>query len=183
MRISDWSSDVCSSDLPQTHAVKRYPLPGERGNANLNTATFDGNGKLWFTGQNGIYGRVDPDTGKVDVWDAPRGRGPYGIATTPSGQVWYASLAGNHIARIDTESGKATVVESPTPGQGARRVWPDSHGRLWGSDERKGQPSRYEPATGKRQARKLRRDQPGADAGHVDGADKVTGTDFGAHAE
>src|SRR3546814_7755975 len=64
---------------------------------------------LWFTGQNGIYGRVDPDTGKVDVWDAPRGRGPYGIATTPSGQVWYASLAGNHIARIDMESGKATV--------------------------------------------------------------------------
>src|SRR3546814_3798051 len=116
---------------PQTHAVKRYPLTGERGNANLNTAPLDGNGKLGFTGQNGIYGRVDPDTGKVDVWDAPRGRGPYGIATTPSGQVWYASLAGNHIARIDTESGKATVVESPTPGQGARRVWPDSHGRLW----------------------------------------------------
>ncbi|HEY9540751.1 MAG TPA: lyase, partial [Luteimonas sp.] len=140
---------------PQTHAVKRYPLPGERGNANLNTATFDGNGKLWFTGQNGIYGRVDPDTGKVDVWDAPRGRGPYGIATTPSGQVWYASLAGNHIARIDTESGKATVVESPTPGQGARRVWPDSHGRLWVSEWNSGQLSRYEPATGNWQAWKL----------------------------
>src|SRR5690606_22016054 len=55
---------------PETHAVTRYPLPGERGNANLNTATFDRNGVLWFTGQNGIYGSVDPATGKVDVRDA-----------------------------------------------------------------------------------------------------------------
>src|SRR3546814_18058099 len=155
MRISDWSSDVCSSDLPHTHSVKRFPGPGERGNPNLNTAPCAGNGKRWFTGQNGIDGRGDPDTGKWDVWDAPRGRGPYGIATTPSGQVWYASLAGNHIARIDTESGKATVVESPTPGQGARRVWPDSHGRLWVSEWNSGQLSRYEPATGNWQAWKL----------------------------
>src|SRR3546814_12557773 len=108
------------------------------------------------------------DTGKVDVWDAPRGRGPYGIATTPSGQVWYASLAGNHIARIDMESGKATVVEPPTPGQGARRVWPDSHGRLWVSEWNSGQLSRYEPATGNWQAWKLPGDKPRAYAVYVD---------------
>src|SRR3546814_13418615 len=135
MRISDWSSDVCSSDLaphgvivgpdgapwitdgglnaivrvdPQTHAVKRYPLPGERGNANLNTATFDGNGKLWFTGQTGIYGRVDPDTGKVDVWAAPRGRGPYGRATTPSSQVWSPPPAGHPLPPHQHERAQAT---------------------------------------------------------------------------
>src|SRR3546814_13853793 len=70
-----------------------------------------------------------------------------------SGQVWYASLAGNHIARIDTESVKATVVEPPTPGQGARRVWPDSHGRLWVSEWSSGQLSRYEPATDRKSTR------------------------------
>ena len=40
---------------------------------------------------------------RCEVFDAPRGRGPYGIATTPDGEVWYASLAGSHIARIDRD--------------------------------------------------------------------------------
>ena len=35
----------------------------------------------------------------------PRGVGPYGIAVTPKGEVWYASLAGNHVARIDLATG------------------------------------------------------------------------------
>jgi virginiamycin B lyase len=167
---------------PKTHAVKHFPLPGNRGNANLNTATFDRRGMLWFTGQNGIYGRVDPRTGKVDVWDAPRGRGPYGIATTPSGHVYYASLAGNHLARIDLQTGAATIVEPPTKGQGARRVWSDSRGRLWVSEWNAGQLSRYEPATGKWQAWKLPGDKPRTYSVYVDEADKVWVTDFGANA-
>ncbi len=39
-----------------------FRLPEERSNVNLNTAAFDRNGKLWFTGQNGVYGRLDPET-------------------------------------------------------------------------------------------------------------------------
>ena len=58
------------------------PIPA----ANLNTATFDGRGVLWFTGQAGMYGRLDPDVGKVEAFAAPRGAGPYGIATTPDGR-------------------------------------------------------------------------------------------------
>jgi len=45
---------------PATRGVKLFPLPRERRNANLNTATFDRQGVLWFTGQNGVYGRLDP---------------------------------------------------------------------------------------------------------------------------
>ncbi len=48
---------------PATRAVKLFPLPKERRNANLNTATFDRQGVLWFTGQNGVYGRLDPKSG------------------------------------------------------------------------------------------------------------------------
>jgi virginiamycin B lyase len=66
------------------------------------------------------------------VFDAPRGTGPYGIATTPDGQVFFASLAGNYLGRIDLETGTATVLEPPSPRQGARRVWSDSRGALWG---------------------------------------------------
>src|SRR6266853_6381161 len=90
---------------PATRAVKLFPLPKERRNANLNTATFDRQGVLWCTGQNGIYGRLDTNTGAIAVFDAPRGTGPYGIATTPDGQVFFASLAGNYLGQSDLDTG------------------------------------------------------------------------------
>src|SRR6266404_406456 len=69
---------------PATDAVKLFPLPKEQRNANLNTATFDRQGVLWFTGQNGIYGRLNTKTGAMAVFDAPHGA--FGAtATTPSG--------------------------------------------------------------------------------------------------
>lgn len=61
---------------PATRGVKLFPLPAERRNANLNTASFDRQGVLWFTGHNGIYGRLDPKSGAIAVFDAPRGTGP-----------------------------------------------------------------------------------------------------------
>ena len=140
--------------------VRSYPLPPDRPNANLNTAAFDGRGVLWFTGQNGVYGRLDPRTGEMRVFDAPGGRGPYGIAATPSGDVYYASLAGHHIARIDVATGTATQVQPPTARQGARRVWSDSKGRIWVSEYEAGQVGRYDPASGAWQEWKL----PGAGA-------------------
>jgi virginiamycin B lyase len=132
---------------PATRAVRRFPMPEGTPYTNLNTAAFDRHGVLWFTGQAGYYGSVEPATGVVRVWDAPRGRGPYGIAATPAGDVWYVSLAGSHLAQIDVRTGQATVVEPPTPRQGARRVWSDSKGRLWISEWNSGQLSRYDPAT------------------------------------
>src|SRR5215204_6768326 len=53
-----------------TREVRRFPLPADHPSTNLNTAVFDPSGTLWFTGQSGIYGRVTPDTGSVDVFDA-----------------------------------------------------------------------------------------------------------------
>ena len=167
---------------PGTLEVRRFPLPAGRGAANLNTPTFDGRGVLWFTGQNGIYGRLDPKTGEVRVRDAPLGRGPYGITTTPDGQVYYASLAGSHIARIDLDTGEARVIEPPTAGQGARRVWSDSKGRIWVSEWNSGQVSRYDPGTKAWRAWKLPGDRPRPYAVYVDHADRVWLSDFGANA-
>ena len=103
------------------------------------------NGVYWFTGQNGVYGRVDPKTGKTDAWASPKGRGPYGIAATPSGDVWFVSLAGNYLAKVDPATGAATVVDPPTPGAGPRRVWSDSKGILWVSLWNAGAIGRYDP--------------------------------------
>lgn len=167
---------------PGTRGVMVFPLPKARGYANLNTATFDGNGILWFTGQSGVYGRLDPKTGLIKMFDAPRGRGPYGIATAHGGDIYYASLAGSHIARIDTVTGKAEVIEPPTADQGARRIWPDSRGRMWVSEWNSGQVSVYDPKTRSWQSWKLPGDSPRAYAVYVDEKNSVWLTDFGANA-
>jgi len=164
-----------------TRAVKRFPLPAGRSGANLNTATFDRSGALWFTGQSGVYGRLDPASGDVRVHDAPRGRGPYGITTTPTGDVYYASLAGNYIARIDPTTGAATVIEPPTPNQGARRVWSDSRGRIWVSEWNAGRLGLFDPATRGWREWPLPGPAPRAYAVYVDDRDQVWLSDFGAN--
>jgi len=153
--------------------VRRFPLPSDRPNVNLNTAAFDGGGVLWFTGQSGVYGRLDPRSGDMRVFDAPGGRGPYGITATPAGDVYYASLAGHHIARIDVATAAVTRLEPPTARQGARRVWSDSRGRVWVSEYDAGQLGRYDPATGTWREWKLPGAGPQAYAVYVDGQDAV----------
>jgi virginiamycin B lyase len=131
---------------PATKAVKVFPLPKGTPYTNMNTAAFDGNGLLWWTGQSGYYGSVNPKTGEARVMEAPHGRGPYGITATPTGDIYYVSLAGSHLAKIHTHTGAATVIEPPTSRQGARRVWSDSKGRLWVSEWVSGQVSVYDPS-------------------------------------
>ena len=164
-----------------TDAVSVFPLPPERANANLNTAAFDGRGRIWFTGQNGIYGFLDPGTDEMQVFDAPRGPGPYGITATPDGNIYYASLAGSYIAKVDLDSGAATVLEPPTPGQGARRVWSDSSGRIWVSEWNAGQVALYDPATGAWQEWPLPGPGPQAYAVYVDERNLVWLSDFGGN--
>ena len=181
-----WVTDSGLDDILRVDAtsdqVRSFPLPSDRPNSNLNTAVFDPSGTLWFTGQAGTYGRLDPSTGTVRVFDAPEGRGPYGITVAPNGDIWYASLAGSHIARIDPTTGAATVVEPPTPDQGARRVWSDSGGRLWVSEWNAGRLAVHDPATGTWQEWPLPGDGPQAYAVFVDDRDIVWLTDFGANA-
>jgi virginiamycin B lyase len=165
---------------PAAHTIRSFPLPADRAEANLNTATFDHRGVLWFTGQSGVYGRLDPTSGEVRVWNAPRGPGPYGITTTPAGTVYFASLAGSYIAQIDPTTGAATVIEPPTPRQGARRIWSDSYGALWISEFLAGQLARFDASSNTWQAWRLPGDRPQPYAVYVDQHDAVWISDFGA---
>jgi len=167
---------------PKTREVKHWYLPEGRGYANLNTLTFDKRGRVWFTGQQGIYGRLDPTTGELRVWDAPRGRGPYGITTTPDGAVYYASLAGSYIARLDLDSGAATVIQPPTRDQGARRVWSDSKGRVWVSEWNSGNVSVFDPKANAWKTWRLPGEHPQTYAVYVDDRDKVWLTEWRAQA-
>ena len=171
---------ACST--PATRAVKLFPLPKERRDANLNTATFDRQGVLWFTGQNGVYGRLDPKSGTMAVFDAPRGIGPYGIAGTPDGQVFFASLAGSYLGQIDPETGTVTVLEPPVPRQGARRVWSDSRGGLWITGWNSGDLFRYDSKAKNWAHWHLPGDRPQPYAVYVDADDAVWVSDWGTNA-
>src|SRR4051812_5506433 len=167
---------------PVTKQVKTWRLPSERRNANLNTAAFDGSGRIWFTGQNGIFGRLDRTSGDMNIWDSPKGPGPYGIAGTPKGDIWFVSLAGNYLANVNLETGAATVYEPPTRNQGARRVWSDSKGRLWISEWNSGNVSVYDPMDKTWKQWKLPGEKPRTYAVWVDPDDKVWLADWAANA-
>ena len=83
--------------------------------AGLNTATFDKDGKLWFTGQNGIYGRVDPGSGKVDAWKAPKGSAPTASPPRRRAMSGTPRSPATTSRRIDPATGAATVVNTPKP--------------------------------------------------------------------
>ncbi|HVM17762.1 MAG TPA: hypothetical protein VM290_09295 [Gaiellaceae bacterium] len=164
-----------------TEQVTVYPIPAPQ--SAPNTATFDKRGVLWFTGYGGWYGRLDPRVGTVEVWPAPRGFGPYGIDTTPAGDVWFVSLDGGYLARIDVDTAALTVYDPPSRNAGTRRVWSDSRGRLWVTESNARKLALYDPAAAQWREWNL---PAGAAASPyavwVDEQDKVWITDFGTNA-
>jgi virginiamycin B lyase len=167
---------------PTTQAVTVFPLPEDAPPADLNTAAFDASGTLWFTGHAGYVGSLDPATSEVHIVAAPTGRGPYGITTTPAGQVFFASLEGTYLGSVDPATRQVTIIEPPTPKAGPRRVWSDSGGRIWVSEWNTGQLALYDPADGSWREWKLPGDKPMAYAVFVDDRDIIWLTDFGANA-
>jgi virginiamycin B lyase len=177
--VTDGGQNAIARVDPKSRAVRVWKLPSS-GYANLNTATFDGAGVHWFTGQSGIYGRLDPRSGEMKLFAAPKGVGPYGMQATPQGAVYFASLAGSYIARIDSASGAATVIEPPTPRQSARRVWSDSKGDVWVAEWNAGNLSRYSPSSRTWKTWRAPGDEPHVYAVYVDASDKVWASEWTA---
>ena len=107
----------------ETREIAVWPLTGP--NANLNTAAIDPDGVVWFTGQNGIVGRLDPASTPpgtvIEPVAAPRGPGPYGIDVTPDGDVYFASLAGSYLGKIVPGEARASPWKRSShrrPGRG-----------------------------------------------------------------
>ena len=117
------------------------------------------------------------------VWRAPGGYGPYGITVTPRGDVYYASLAGSHIARIDVahRRGDTHRAADARPGRAPGLVGlsrPDLGERVECGPAR--------PSTTRRPQRWREWKLPGADAAGLRGLrrrrDVVWVTDFGGNA-
>jgi virginiamycin B lyase len=159
-----------------------FPLASNLPNVNLNTAVFDKDGDLWFTGQSGYTGKVSGKTGQVRTAVAPRGRGPYGMCATPSGEIWWCSLAGSYIAHLDRRTGESTIVEPPAPQAGARRIWSDSRNRLWVTEWTAGQLALYDPQAKSWKEWRLPGKSPQPYAVYVDERDTVWVSDFASNA-
>ena len=178
--ITDGGQNAIVRYDPESGAIDVWKLPEETGYTNLNTGAFDKDGVHWFTGQNGIYGKVDA-TGRVQVWEDPEGRGPYGIDDTPDGEIWYVSLAGSHLAKVNRADGSVAIVEPPHENAGLRRVWADSKGDLWITGWNSGKLYRYRPAAGEWTTFDLPGEKPQAYAVYVDERDDVWVTDFASN--
>lgn len=96
--------------------------------------------------------------------------------------VYYASLAGSYIGHINITTGDVTVLDPPTQDQGARRIWSDTHKRLWISEWNAGKLALYDPATDKWQEWRIPGSNPMPYAIYVDDHDIVWLSDFGANA-
>ncbi len=116
------------------------------------------------------------------LFRAPRGEGPYGITTTPSGAVYFASLAGSYLGRVDVTRFTVRVLQPPTRDQGARRAWSDSKGRIWVSEWNAGKVAVYVPTTNRWREWRIPGATPMPYAVYVDERDDVWLSDFGANA-
>ena len=127
-------------------------------------------------------GGLDPETGQVQTYPAPRGNGPYGITVTPADEVWFVNLDKSYLGRVDKATGEIEVYEPPTSGAGTRRVWSDSRGRLWISYWNTGHVAMYDPVA----AGWMEWDTPGepnqAYSIYVDELDAVWLSDFAQNA-
>lgn len=167
---------------PASKEVKAFPLPADRANENLDSAAFDAKGRIWFTGEAGIYGRLDPKSGKMDVWDAPKGPGPSGITATPDGDIYYVSLAGNFLGKPDVDTGKTQIIIPRNFDAGTRRVWSDSQGRPWVSEWNAGNLSVFNPGEERWAVHRLPGDGPHTSAIYADDRDKIWVSDFSSNA-
>jgi virginiamycin B lyase len=167
---------------PSSGKVTRYALPPSAARAELNTAALDGQGILWFTGQAGWYGRLDPSTGKLEVFPAPRGAGPYGMHALKQGPVWFVSLAAGYLGRIDPITSALALIALPSEGEGPRRVWLDSRGTPWVTGWYSGKLLRYDPSSSAWSTIAVPGRNPQPYAVYVDERDRVWISDFGANA-
>jgi virginiamycin B lyase len=179
--ITDGGQNAIVRYDPATEAIDVWKLPADSGYTNLNTGAFALDGTHWFTGQNGIYGKVDPRSRAVTIWQDPEGRGPYGIDATPGGDVWYVSLAGSHLSKVDQATGTVTVIKPPHENAGLRRVWADSKGDLWITGWNSGKLYRYRPTSSEWTTFDLPGEKPQAYAVYVDERDDVWVTDFASN--
>ncbi|MCO3060970.1 lyase [Pseudomonas aeruginosa] len=150
---------------------ERFPLPAKAAPAGLESAVFDDDGRLWFTGSRGFHGRLDPARRLVEVWPSPQGKAANGICVTPDGEVWYAQ--DDALVHVDPLDGSAERLPAPEGTKALRGIGADPIGRLWASDSGGARLYRYDPSDASWQSWPLPDSQARPDSLRVDAMDRV----------
>lgn len=114
----EFGTNKLASIHPDTMEITEYLLPEGARPRRLAITPDD---MVYYTDfAQGRIGRLDPKTGKVEEWASPggAGSGPYGMAATPDGRVWYSESGKrpNTIVRFDPET--KTFASWPVPSGG-----------------------------------------------------------------
>ena len=142
--VMDPALNVIHEVTPSTEEVKRHPMPAGQ-NADLISAVCTAGDVVMFTGYNGWVGKLEAATGKVSLVEAHGGRGPAQITIAPSGSVWFASYASNHVVRIDPVTLKQDAFAMPAGVEGPKGIAVDGTGRVWVSAFRSARVARFDP--------------------------------------
>ncbi len=96
-------------------------------------------GKVWLQDA-GTYTvlRLDEKSGKFEVFEPYRIPRPniYDVISDSRNNVYFTVFGRENIGRIDAQTGKITLYETPTRGSAPRRGMMDSLGRLWFGENR-----------------------------------------------
>ena len=133
---------------PKAGEVTEYPLsdPEARG---PHTPVFDQKGTLWFTLQSGMVGRLDPETGEMNIVRTPTANTyPYGIAVNSKGVPWYVDFRGNRVGSVDPVTMEIREYPLPDPAARPRRIAITPDDVVWYSDYARGYVGRFDPETG-----------------------------------
>ena len=114
-----------------TEEFREYPIKApDLLRAPINTIRFL-NGYVWGTGNASTRViRLDPASGEITEYPAPKGSHPYGIAIGSDQAVWYTGNYDNAIVRIDPLTGE-TKTHKTQRGSGIRRMGGDAVGNMW----------------------------------------------------
>jgi virginiamycin B lyase len=140
----DPALNIIHEITPSTEDVTRHPMPGGQV-ADLTGAVCTSSNQVFFTGYNGVLGKLDTSTGQVTLGEAQGGRGPSQIVLSPSGSIWFSSYASNQIVRVDPVSMKQDAFAMPAGVEGPKSLVVDTSGRVWVSAFRSARIARFDP--------------------------------------
>ena len=175
----DAAADVIHEVQPETQELVRHAISSNLGHLELNAAAFDTDGRLWFTGYAGVYGRLDLKTGESAIWPAPGGRGSVALTSGDGGALWFASYTQSHIARLDPGHAQVETFALPSGHEGPKSIAVDGRGRVFVAAHRSGSLLRFDPASREWSAWRLPGRDPKPYAVMVDGKGRVWITDVG----
>jgi streptogramin lyase len=99
---------------------------------------------------------------------------PYGIDVGPDGSVWFSQLNAHRIGRVDPDTFRVEVLDTPFPGP--RRLRFDSEGKLWIPSFSAGLLSRFDPQTREFESWDIPIDPKGSETPYALNVDRGTDT-------